>query len=87
MTGILGGLTLSIVEVGGDSDDGVLDGLGEVGLSSLLHLVEHETTDLRGRVVLAAGSNPGVTVGVLNDLVGDLLDVALDLNVGELASY
>jgi hypothetical protein len=37
-TGILGGLTLVVVEVGGDSDDGLLDLLAELDLSDFLHL-------------------------------------------------
>src|SRR4051812_19394049 len=32
-TGVLGGLTLVVVEVGGNSDDGLLDLLAELGLS------------------------------------------------------
>jgi len=32
------------------------------------------------------GLEPGITVGVLNNLVWDLLDIALDLGVGELAA-
>ena len=86
LTSVLGSLTLRVVEVRGDSHDGVLDGLAEVGLGSLLHLVQNETTDLRGRVLLATGLNPGVTVGVLDDLVGDLLNVTLDLGIGVLAT-
>jgi len=39
-TGILGGLTLGVVEVGGDTDDGVDDLPSEVGLSGLLILVK-----------------------------------------------
>ena len=86
LTGVLGGLTLRVIEVGRNGNDGVLDGLAEVVLSSLLHLAEDETTDLRRRVLLATGLDPGITVGVLDDLVGDLLDVTLDLDVGELAT-
>jgi len=37
-TGVLGGLTLVVVEVGGDGDDGLLDLHAELGLSNLLHL-------------------------------------------------
>ena len=36
--GILGGLTLGVVEVCGDGDNGVGDLLAEVSLSGLLHL-------------------------------------------------
>lgn len=37
-TGILGSLTLVVVEVSWDSDDGLLDLLAELSLSNLLHL-------------------------------------------------
>lgn len=40
-TGVLGYLMLRVVEVGGDSDDGIGDGGAEVGLSGLLHLEDH----------------------------------------------
>ena len=86
LTSILGSLTLRVVEVRGNSDNGVLNGLAEVGLGGLLHLVEDETTNLGRRVLLATGLNPGVTVGVLDDLVGDLLNVTLNLSVGVLAT-
>lgn len=86
LTGVLGGLTLLVVEVGRDSDNGVLQGLANEGLSGLLHLSEDETTDLRRRVLLALSLEPCVAVGVLDDLVGDLLDIALNLSVGELAT-
>lgn len=86
LTGILGALTLGIVEVGGDGDNGVLDGLRQVGLGSLLHLVEDEASNLRGRVLLVTSRDPGVAVGVLDNLVGDLLDVSLNLSVLELAT-
>lgn len=45
---ILGRLTLRVVEVRGDSDDGVVDGLAKVGLGGLLHLQEDHGGDLLG---------------------------------------
>lgn len=86
LTGILGGLTLGVVEVSGNGNNGILNGLAKVGLSGLLHLVEDETTNLGRRVLLATGLNPGIAVGVLNDLVGNLLDVTLNFGIGELAT-
>jgi hypothetical protein len=86
LTGVLGGLTLGVVEVGRDSNNSILDGLAEVVLSGLLHLAQNETTDLGRRVLLSASLNPGITIGVLDDLVGDLLDITLDLSIGELTT-
>jgi hypothetical protein len=48
-TGILGGETLRVVEVGGDGNDGLLDGLTELGLSGLTELGENHGGDLGGR--------------------------------------
>lgn len=86
LTSILGSLTLGVVEVGGHSNNGVLNGLAEVGLGGLLHLVKDEATNLGRRVLLATGLNPGIAVGVLDDLVGNLLNVTLDLSIGVLAT-
>ena len=86
LASVLGGLSLLVVEVGRDGDDGVLHRLASEGLGSLLHLAENETSDLRWGVLLAVGLEPGVTVGVLDNLVGNLLDIALDLGILELAA-
>mmetsp|Transcript_12654 Transcript_12654/g.17079 ORF Transcript_12654/g.17079 Transcript_12654/m.17079 type:complete len:348 (+) Transcript_12654:668-1711(+) len=45
---VLGSLTLGVVEVGGDGDNGVLDVLTEVALSDLLHLGENHGGNLLG---------------------------------------
>ncbi len=70
LAGVLGRLTLGVVEVGRNGDDGLGHGLAEVGLRGLLHLAEGEGRDLLGRIVLAVGAHPGVAVRPLDDLVG-----------------
>jgi hypothetical protein len=47
-TGILGRQALRVVEVGGDGDDGFLDSLAELGLSSLLELGQNHGRDFGG---------------------------------------
>ena len=51
-TGILGGLTLGVVEVGGDGDDGVGDLLAKVSLGGLLHLGQDHSGDFFGGEIL-----------------------------------
>ena len=81
LAGVLGGLTLRVVEIGGNGDDGLLDLLAEMGFRGLLHLLQDESGDLRGRIGLAVGLDPGIAVGGLDDLVGDELLVLLDHRV------
>src|SRR6202165_34634 len=78
LAGILGGLTLRVVEIGGNGDDGLIDLLAEMGFRGLFHLLQNESGDLRGRVGLAVGFDPGIAVGRLDDLVGDKLLVLFD---------
>jgi len=51
-SGILGCLSLGVVEVSWDRDDGVLDWFSEVSLSDLLHLDEDHGGDLFGLELL-----------------------------------
>ena len=81
LAGVLGGLALGVVEVGGNGDDGLLDLLAEIGFRRLLHLLQDEGGDLRGRILLAVDLDPGVAVGGLGNLVGDELLVLLHRRV------
>ncbi len=81
LAGVLGGLTLRVVEVGRHRDDGLLDLLPEIGFRGLLHLLKREGGDLRGRIGLAVRLDPRVAVAGLRDLVGDELLVLLDHRV------
>src|SRR5213595_1778833 len=76
--GILGRLPLAIVEIGRNRDDRLRDRLAEIGLGRLLHLLQDEGADLRGRVFLAAALDPGVAIVAGNDFVRDEIHVPLD---------
>ena len=78
---VLGGLTLSVVEVRRNGDHGVLDIFAEVSLSGLLHLQQHHGADLlRGeRLPLALDLNLDVRLGVfVDDLEREQALVLLD---------
>jgi hypothetical protein len=86
---VLCGGTLSVVEVGGDGDDSVLDGLAEIALSNLLHLAENHGGDLlgceSGLLLVDLDADAGLAT-LVDDLEGEVLDVVLDGLVGELLS-
>ncbi len=81
LAGVLGGLTLGVVEIGRNGDDRLIDLLAEMGFRGLFHLLQDESGDLRGRVGLAVGLDPGVAVGSLYDFVGDKLLVLFDRRI------
>ena len=88
-TGVLGSLTLRVVEVGRDRDNGVVNGATEVGLGGLTHLSEDHGGDLlRGELLgLTLELNLDDRLAVLvDDLEGEVLHVGLNLGVGELAA-
>lgn len=88
-TGILCSLTLRVVEVGGDCDDGVVDGATEVGLSGLPHLDKDHGGNLLGceclLLALELDLNDRLAT-LVDDLEGEVLHIGLNLGVVELAS-
>ncbi len=68
--GILGGLTLGVVEVGGHRDDGLAYRLTQVVLRRLLHLLQDLGRDLGRGHLLAMHLDPGVAIVGADDLVG-----------------
>ena len=85
LAGVLRRLTLRVVEVGRDGDDGIRHRLAEVGLGVGLQLLEDHRGDLRRRVLLARRLDPNVAVRALDDLVGD--DLHLLVHLGVLAPH
>ncbi|PKS06781.1 hypothetical protein jhhlp_006855 [Lomentospora prolificans] len=89
-TGILGSLTLRVVEVGGYSDDSLGNGGTEVALGSLSHLGEDHSGNLLGSELLGLALeldlDDRLATLVVLDSEGEVLHVSLDLGVVELAS-
>ena len=83
LAGVLRRLALSVVEVRGDGDDHVGDGLAEIGLGVRLQLLEDHRRDLRRCVLLAFGLHAHVSVRPpgrprrgRSSSLGDLLELA-----------
>ena len=87
LAGVLGGLSLGVVEVGGDGDDGLAYLLAQLGFRVLLDLLEDHGGNLRGRELLAAHLDGGVAVTRLDDFVGEGAGRPLRLRVVELAAH
>jgi len=89
-TGILGGLSLGVIEVSGDSDDSVVDGLSEVSLGDFLHLDEDHSGDLLSLELLGLTLEVDLDEGLLRGSGDDLErpegHVGLDGLVAKLAT-
>mmetsp|Transcript_11284 Transcript_11284/g.24805 ORF Transcript_11284/g.24805 Transcript_11284/m.24805 type:complete len:226 (-) Transcript_11284:146-823(-) len=88
-SGILGRLTLGIVEVSGDSDDGILDFLTKEGLGGGLHLLEDHGGNFLGCVIGSNSGNGDANHGLVlvgHDVIWYELLVRLDRLVREVTS-
>jgi len=84
LAGVLRGLALGVVEVGGHRDDGVRDGLAEVGLRVCLQLSEDAGADLLRGVVLALDRGGPVGAHVALDRADGVVHVGDGLPLGDL---
>jgi len=86
-SGILGGLSLGVVEVGGDGDNSVDDGLTHVSLSDFLHLDEDHGGDLLSLEFLLFSleldNNHGLFGNSGLEFEGPELGISLDVFVTE----
>ena len=86
-SGVLGGGALSVVEVGGNGNNSVLDRLSKIALSNLLHLTKNHSGDLfgceNGLLLVDLDADAGLAT-LVDDLEGEVLDVILDRLVVEL---
>ena len=89
-TGVFGGLTLRIVEVSRNGDDGVLDLLAQVCLGNLTHLREDHGADLLGLELLGLALvlhlDDRSSAGAGGDLERPVLHIGLNAGIRELAA-
>ena len=86
LTGVLGGLALSVVEVGRDGDDSLGDGLAQVGLGVSLQLHEDARGDFLRGVLLAVDLRGPVGAHVALDGGDGAVNVGDGLALGDLAN-
>src|SRR6185437_12491840 len=86
LAGVLGRLTLGVVEVRGNGDHRLGDRLAEIRFGGFLHLLQDEGADLARRIVLAPGLDPGIAVLALDDVVGNERGVLLGHRIVEAAA-
>ena len=87
LAGVLGRLTLGVVEVGGDGDDGFGDGAAEIGLGVGLQLLKDHRGDFLRRIFLAVDLDAVVAAHVALDRGDRALVVRDGLTLCDLADH
>ena len=82
---ILGGLTLCVVKIRWNRDDGLFDLRSKIIFRRLLQFLQNHRCDFRRAVLFALGRDAYVAVAGLFDLIGNLLDLVR--NLVELAAH
>ncbi len=86
LSGVLGRLTLCIVEVCGNGDDRLGYGFAKIALGGFLHLLQDEGRNLAGRIFFAACFDPSIAVLALDDVIGNEAHVLLGGRIVERAA-
>ncbi|EAQ07482.1 putative NAD-specific glutamate dehydrogenase encoded in antisense gene pair with dnaKJ [Yoonia vestfoldensis SKA53] len=66
-TGVLGGLTLGVVEIGRHGDDGLRHFFAQIAFGGLFHLAQNERGNLAGRIFVATRLHPSVAIATINN--------------------
>ena len=86
LAGVLGRLTLGVIEIGRDRDDSLVDTLAEIAFSGLFHLLQDEGGDFGRRVFLVAALDPCRIIVGRDDLVRHHAGVFLDRRIVHVAA-
>ncbi len=87
LTGVLGGLTLGVREVGGNGDDGFGDALSQISLGICLQLREDHSADFLGGVALAVNGDVVIFTHVTLDGRDGAVRVGNSLTLCHLANH
>ena len=86
-SGIFGRVALAVVEVSGDRDHGLCDGLAQLGLGVLLQLLQHHCGYLRRSVRFVAHLDVCIVIVVLHNLVREQRQVLLHAVLGKTSAH
>nr|QES95443.1 heat shock 70 kDa protein [Philasterides dicentrarchi] len=89
-SGVFGGQSLRVVEIGGDGNDGVFDGFGQERFSDFFHFNQNHGGDFFGveffDFSFEFDDDNGFVIGSGFDFEGPLFHVFLDNSIGEFSS-